>query len=36
MNKSEAASIGLVERARALAPLLTAEADEIEIGRAHV
>ena len=32
MNKPEAASIasGLVERARALAPLLTAEADEIE------
>src|ERR1700731_4268971 len=30
MNKPEAASIGLVERARALAPLLTEEADEIE------
>src|ERR1700759_5427479 len=30
MNKPEAASIGLVERARALAPLFAAEADEIE------
>jgi indole-3-acetate monooxygenase len=30
MNKPEAASIGLVERARALAPLLAEEADEIE------
>src|SRR6201995_5765103 len=30
MNKPEAASIGLVDRARALAPLLAAEADEIE------
>jgi indole-3-acetate monooxygenase len=30
MNKPEAASVGLVERAKALAPLITAEADEIE------
>jgi alkylation response protein AidB-like acyl-CoA dehydrogenase len=30
MNKPEAASIGLVERAKALAPLLAEEADEIE------
>src|SRR3569833_158385 len=30
MNKPEASSIGLVERARALAPLLAEEADEIE------
>src|SRR6201996_8581271 len=33
MNKPEAASIGLVDRAKALAPLLTAEADEIERSR---
>ena len=30
MNKPEAGSIGLVERAKALAPLILAEADEIE------
>src|SRR6202161_364940 len=30
MNKPEAASVGLVERAKALAPLLAEEADEIE------
>jgi hypothetical protein len=30
MNKPEAGSIGLVERAKALAPLIAAEADEIE------
>src|SRR6202046_4715790 len=33
MNKPEAASIGLVERAKALAPLLAEEADEIERAR---
>src|SRR6201995_4462649 len=33
MNKPEAASIGLVDRAKALAPLIAEEADEIERSR---